>query len=483
MTQEGINNAKNIIAPFVFKNIKDLQIAEVDFSGGQMTNIDINVPQPDLSDIQMKLDNPQNGLELVANNIDTHMTADFKFKKIITVSGSADIKISKMAVDFEFGVGTQPGAHNELAPKLSVLKTNININPDDVDISLSGSLVAKIASVFIPLIKSSVLPAVVSQITGQIHTIVDGQIDALLAANGTQIEIPYLAGLTIDIAQMGKGVEVTTDGVIMAGLNGTFFDAVKPEVSPLTPATYSLRNPKGKTLQSYMTDYTINTALTSAFETGNTLDITYLLQNYLNLTVTTDNLGVFVPEILTKYGSGKAVGISGAFVKAASVAKLSPTSNTFNGNLAVTIKVGEEVAIQAEFDAIAVDALLSSTSGKIFGKISQSTLGSISNSQNSLGLTAEQLLAELQNVITTNVDVANTELAAGIAIPTILGVNVSDVELNCFDGYIEFGINATPAFFLQAQDAYRFLSAEAQKIRDGEFTAVAYEPIQTLFLQ
>lgn len=178
MTQEGINNAKNIVAPFVFDNVKDLKIPVVDFDGGSMKNIDIHIPQPALSDIQMKLDNPQNGLELVANNIATTMTADFTFKYIITVKGTADIKISNMAVDMEFGVGTQPGNPTpELAPKLSVIKTDITINPDDVDIKLSGSLIAKIASVFIPLIKSSVIPTIVSDVQTQIKTIVDVQID------------------------------------------------------------------------------------------------------------------------------------------------------------------------------------------------------------------------------------------------------------------------------------------------------------------
>jgi peptidoglycan hydrolase-like protein with peptidoglycan-binding domain len=284
---------------------------------------------------------------------------------------------------------------------------------------------------------------------------------------------------------MGKGPEVTTDGVIMAGLNGTFFDAAKPEVSPLTPATYALRNPTGKSLQSYLTDYTINTALTSGFETGNTLDITYLLLTYLNVTVTTDNLGVVVPQILTKYGSGKAVSISGAFVKAASVAKFSAGGAAVNGNLAVTIKVGEEVAIQAEFDSIALDSLLTSTSGVIFGHVSKNSLGSISNFQSSLGMTADQLLAELQGEVDTVFTQLNANLTAGITIPTIFGINVSDVELNISEGLAEFGINATPEFFLAAQQTYRFLTEEAQRIRNGEFSIVAYEPIvqNTLFLQ
>lgn len=48
-----------------------------------------------------------------------------------------------------------------MAPKLKVQKSDITINPDDIDVTLSGSLVAKIASVFIPLFKSTIIPLVV----------------------------------------------------------------------------------------------------------------------------------------------------------------------------------------------------------------------------------------------------------------------------------------------------------------------------------
>jgi len=74
-----------------------------------------------------------------------------------------------------------------------------------------------------------------------------------------------------------------------------------------------VRDAAGQSAQGYFSEYTLNTLLEAGFSTQNTLDITYLLSK-LNVTVTTDNLGVVVPEILAKYGSGKAVGISGKFI-------------------------------------------------------------------------------------------------------------------------------------------------------------------------
>jgi len=174
-------------------------------------------------------------------------------------------------------------------------------------------------------------------------------------------------------------------------VNGTFFDAQKVQKSAYTPAAFNVRDPKGKQFQAFVTDYAANTALEAGFLTGNTLDITYLLQTYLNLTVTTDNLGLVIPEILTKYGAGKAVGITGKFTQAKSVISFDSTSSSAKGNLEVTIVVGSETAILAEFVGIDVAGAVHALNGAIFGGITTNTLGNIGNFQTSLGLTKAAL--------------------------------------------------------------------------------------------
>lgn len=165
ISQEGLTNAKNVATPFIFQYLKDIQIPEVDISNGKFTNLDIKIDQPALSNVNLTLDSTTNAIELTANGVSTEMTSDFTFKYIISVSGQADIKIKNLTVDAKLDISTQPGnPTSELAPKLTVEKLNIGINPDDVDITLSGSSVAKIASILIPIIKSSLLPSIVTQI-------------------------------------------------------------------------------------------------------------------------------------------------------------------------------------------------------------------------------------------------------------------------------------------------------------------------------
>lgn len=181
---------------------------------------------PALSDIKIDLVEANNGIELAATGIDINVDSDFDFKYLfISASGTANIKIKNAGVDVEADMSTQPGNNtSELAPSLKISKINININPDDIDIQLHGGLVTKIASVLIPLLKSTVIPDVIKQVESQVPQLVDTTVDQDLAEYGIQQEIPYLAGVTFDYAQMAAGPKVSA-GVFEMGVNGTFFDA------------------------------------------------------------------------------------------------------------------------------------------------------------------------------------------------------------------------------------------------------------------
>lgn len=91
-----------------------------------------------------------------------------------------------MNADIELGLSTQPGTPaTDVAPKITANKVAIDINPDDIDIKLSGSLVSKIASVFIPFFKKTLIPMIVDDLTSQIKTIVETTVDDDLAQYGT----------------------------------------------------------------------------------------------------------------------------------------------------------------------------------------------------------------------------------------------------------------------------------------------------------
>ena len=185
----------------------------------------------------------------------------------------------------------------------------------------------------------------------------------------------------------------------------------------------------------------------SAFSTQNTLDLTYLLSK-LNVTVTTDNLGVVIPEILTKYGSGKAVGLKGKFITKEGKFTLTPTTNQVDLNLAVTVTIDGEETIYLQSNNIVAVGQVSTKSGQVFGDLSTSHIGEIDAASFRTvlsGVTAASLNTELQSVTDTNVATLNALLKAGITIPTFLGIKISGLDLECNQGFVNAGINVTPA--------------------------------------
>jgi len=309
-----------------------------------------------------------------------------------------------------------------------------------------------------------------------------------LAKYGSSVDIPYLAGLNFDFAQMKGGPTVTSDSILELQMDGTFTDSNHPEVYSITPAAFPIRETSGLTAQGHLTDYVLNTLMKAALDTGNAIDISKILSG-LGQTITTDEVGVAFPQILTKYGSGKACSISAGLVKSAGVA-------AFTGNVdsisdlyaAVVLKVGNETAIEATLNAAGIAGLLNAKSGKLYGNFSTHTIGTVSDFKTTLGLTQDSFETQLQAFVDTSFTKINSDLKAGSAIPTIMGIDVSDLELNTSNGWVEAGINVTPKTFLDLQDAWGSYKEEVDRIDAGfyktqKWGSMTFNESEGLFLQ
>lgn len=102
------------------------------------------------------------------------------------------------------------------------------------------------------------------------------------------------------------------------------------------PAKFPLRNPDWKTLQAYLTDDTVNSFFMAAKASGKPVDISGAAAK-LNYTITTDQVAVVVPLILTKYGSGKAVSVAVTFENSLSYFTIAHTGANVTANVFVDI--------------------------------------------------------------------------------------------------------------------------------------------------
>lgn len=248
--------------------------------------------------------------------------------------------------------------------------------------------------------------------------------------------------------------QITSDSYFEMAVNGTFFNKNNVKASAYTPVAFPVRNPTGKSLQGHLTDYTINTLAEAGLSTGNTLDVTAILYKLVNLTVTTDNLGVVIPEILTKYGSGKAVGLSGKFITKPCQVKFTKSNAHADIWIAITASVEGAEAIYAEFNAAQAAAMIQTTKGVVFGDFNTHNIGTIDAASFRTaisGMTAASLQKGIQGVVDENVAILNVDLKKGVTIPALFGIQ-GDIEINPLNGFIEAGVDATPATFAAISD-------------------------------
>lgn len=258
------------------------------------------------------------------------------------------------------------------------------------------------------------------------------------------------------------------------GVNGTSYDAKNVVVPAYHPATFNAADLQGKELQTYLTDYSINTILDAGFTSGNVLNITEILSKF-GVYVHTDDIAVIIPEILTKYGPGKNVSLSAKFITEASHTTISTAGIHVDASVEITVGVEGETCIVAPISHTLVSGIVNSTAGVIHGDISQSVIGAFGTGfMTTLGMTADELQKELQTNVDLYVGQLNALLKLGITIPTIFGINISDVELTNMEGYLSFGATITPAF-------WQFVSMTVAAIKENTQETRLREAMPELF--
>lgn len=112
-------------------------------------------------------------------------------------------------------------------------------------------------------------------------------------------------------------------------------------------------------------------------------------------------------------------------------------------------------------DKIRVHSVLSSHDGKLFGKVDEHSLGTWKDFSTTLGIDQATFQMGLQQGIDHYVGIANAALTAGVVIPSVAGITVSDVSIIFKAGLLEFGASVIPPHFAsELVAAYRWLKDE-----------------------
>ena len=109
------------------------------------------------------------------------------------------------------------------------------------------------------------------------------------------MQLFHVFDLTVDYSQLRPKM-IDYDTFTMA-LNGTFMNPQLP--GPVSqPIIYDPTWLNGKDFRVFFTDYILNSLFEVGFHTYSTLDVAYLFQKHLHQNITTDLIGMVIPEVV-----------------------------------------------------------------------------------------------------------------------------------------------------------------------------------------
>ena len=88
---------------FIFDHLKSINLPDVIFSSGHMTNINVTILEPENpEDIQFCLNPKKNSIVMAVDELDARIQGDFEVKVLgIHVTGIAYVNITDMEFDIE----------------------------------------------------------------------------------------------------------------------------------------------------------------------------------------------------------------------------------------------------------------------------------------------------------------------------------------------------------------------------------------------
>lgn len=190
-----------------------------------------------------------------------------------------------------------------MIPAIDVDSFVFMIDKDLVDITISGSIVADIANLFVQLFQDLVLGIIVNNVNAVTPAILSSDVNTFLYNSHGKIVLEALGNLAFDFSYTSP--PVISDTQIDIYLNATVFNASFGEISPnegfgdLLIDTATREN-----VQIDVSRYMVESVFLTLFESNR---LKLMITNELipatsAFSLTTSSLNVFLPGLVEKYG-------------------------------------------------------------------------------------------------------------------------------------------------------------------------------------
>ncbi len=186
----------------------------------------------------------------------------------------------------------------------------LQIDADLVDIDISGSIVADVVNLFIPLVKGFLIPSIVDSINDATPVLIESEINTMLYNSHGLLVLEKLGGLGLDFAY--TAVPKVSDTQIDFYMNATVFNnsfGVVPPVDTIGDLLIDVAT--FDTVQIDISQYMVDSVFLTLYESDRLkLEIdNEMIPATSALSLTTSSLEEFLPGLVATYGEDLPMGI------------------------------------------------------------------------------------------------------------------------------------------------------------------------------
>ena len=474
-----IEQAKDVYMQKIVETLNNLQLPDINSDDGKdyLHSNHVTVNQS-TQDVQFSVDTAQNALKLTMNNLSANFYTDsFRAHSWIFVAkGHAEVDMKTVNIGLGLSFSTQTTADGKVVPAVSAVDVLVDINRNDISISIWGNIWADFASAFEIFFKSTVVGLIQDTVRDTLTTTIPNYLNAEFAAMDGNLLVPGTEFWNLD--WQTPLAAVVTDTTFELGAKGIMYDSQIGESEWSTDfADMAYKDTaESAQFQVFLSDTSIDSLLGSYLEVGTIEGWLYgdQLPGSMNTTtVTAGLLDTALPGFAAKYGADTIVDIRGACTDlhgfASSAADQDVTVyGTANLQFWPRLSDGStEIAVEMNLVDIKFTGGIDINNFMATGDISKFLVDKIDIVTSTIGsLSAFKLKVEFNTVSKLLVPELNKFISKyQVPIPSdIMGIFIlSDLFLKYEDGYI-FG-GATPTFLPPAAKKEEMIASEvAQKL-------------------
>lgn len=441
---ELVKNVKNYIMPMILKVVNEVKVPRIDFSGGHVDNLNIDLFLQSNESLTLKFSKAVNGGILRTQNINGMVSGSVKYK-VLFISINADVKVTfdDGAISFvtELPVHSQH-INDKVLPRVDVRNFDLTFDTNKIHISLSGSILADILDKIVWIFKSLIMGEISKVIESQVPSVVQDQLNSMIIKTNGIAPMGY--------KDLGFDFQVTadpifTDDAVELYLNATIFDMVAGYKTPGTPVSQvEIDLTNRNQIMVDATQYSVDSLLSvvqdkdmfSLLITPDSFD--GMLKSYLITTY----LDGFLPGMVAKYGKDTPVSVNFKSF-AAPNSFFNPSEVGAKLHATIEFIVNQEVAVSLTLtDA---DALVTPSLSNFVLKVQiiKFAIKAIQLNQSTIGAVDPDELRVFLNVLfRTAVPIVNDKvLSKGFTLPRqFFGiVEIQEAEFKAMQDFIQIG--------------------------------------------